>query len=905
MKSRLFKLLAVLMLVSLLVAPISGMSVKASSQGAAVAAGKYSLEESETGMYIVRLQDASLAAYRGGVAGLRATSPEVTGARQLDDSTADSQAYLNYLDARQGELLRNMQNAYGHPVEAVFEYQHVLNAVAVRISHAEALRAFNLPGVIAVYPDVIRHLDTDVGPTWIGAPSIWEGETLDGSLSYGEGVIIGVLDSGINHAHPSFADVGADGYNHVNPLGTGIYLGWCVANPSFCNDKLIGAYDFSGETNGPEDGNGHGSHTASTAGGNFVNAELDDGVGGTFTMEISGVAPHANIIAYQVLMDSGSGSNVGIVAGANQAVADGVDVINYSISGSDDPWADPVDLAFLDAYTAGVFVSASAGNDGPADTTVAKTGPWNAAVAASTHNRIVAHPIDAWTDTAERLDMGALQGNGTQLAADLTDNILWAGSVDLANVLGCSAWDAGAFDGVIGLVSRGTCSFEDKINNLIDAGAVAAIIYNNRTGSPIYMDVATATDIPAFMIGQVDGLALAAMIDGDASAMATIPTAQNVAYDDTWGDIIGDFSSRGPTQWELLKPDYAAPGVNILAAVAAVTGDPVQYDFYQGTSMASPHGAGAAALLLAIHPDWSPSAIKSAIATTANQNMLEENTLETAMIVSPAEPFDMGSGRIDLNAAAFAGFVLNETSDNYIAANPYLGGDPKSLNQPSMVNYYCFGTCTWERTITSTLDVAQEWQIDYVDMPGLTLSATPETFTLAAGGTQTITITADVTAATPDVYYFGDIVLTPVGNDAVADGHLTVVARLGLSNLPNHMDIVTDQLAGTETLTDLMAFYPITDLYTEVFGLTEGTVTEFSLNQDTTNGDPFDVLTEVFTTTVRVRNALRFVVEIGASEAPDVDLYVGTGRTPSADTIVAYSAGGSWNEHAGNEQPTR
>ncbi len=538
--------------------------------------------------------------------------------------------------------------------------------------------------------------------------------------------------------------------------------------------------------------------------------------------------------------------------------------------------------------------------------TVAKTGPWNASVAASTHNRILAHLIDATAAGGEMLDMGALEGNGTPLTADLTAPIIFGGDIDAANSEGCNPWPAGAFTGAIGLVSRGTCAFEIKINNLIAAGAVAAIIYNNRSGPPIYMDVATATSIYAFMIGQADGLALAALISGDPTAEATIPVALNLAYNDDYADIIADFSSRGPSQWELMKPDYAAPGVNILAAVAAYGDDPVQFDFYQGTSMAAPHGTGAAALLMAIHPDWSPAEVKSAIATTANPDMLEEDTTDTVSIISPAEPFDMGSGRIDLGAAAYAGIVLNETSANYIAADPYLDGEPNTLNQPSMVEYNCLGTCTWTRTIKSTLDVAQDWAFSFVADAGVEITASPSTFTLAAGGTQTIVFTATLTGVTADTYYFGNVFLTPTGNEEISVAHLPVVVVLGVSNLPSQLDIRTDQLTGTVTLADLQATLEITDLWIEIGGLTLGQAHDLSLNQDPTNGDAFDDLSQVFWTTIDVpRAAMRLVVEIAASEALDVDLYVGLGDTPSADTELCVSASGVWTEYCNLDFPAR
>jgi hypothetical protein len=900
MKSRWFKLIALVMLASMLIAPFSGTSAMANAGSAAVAPVKHTLEVSETGIYIVRLQDASLAAYQGGVADLRATSPEITGARQLDTSNADSQAYLDYLSGKQGELLRNMANAYGHPVEAVYQYMNVLNAVAVRLEHAEALRAFNLPGVFTVYPDQIRQLETDIGPTLIGAPSIWEGDTLDGNSTYGEGIIIGDIDSGINHAHPSFADVGSDDYNHTNPYGAGIYVGVCDSDPlyaDFCNDKLIGAYDFV-DSGGPEDEDGHGSHTASTSAGNFVEVEIDDLAGGTFTVQISGVAPHANLIAYRVCDDDGGCWSSATVAAVDHALDDAVNVLNYSISGADDPWNDPVDLAFLDAFTAGIFVSASAGNAGPTANTVAKTGPWNAAVAATTHSRILAHLVDVTTAGGSLLDLGALEGTGPAITADITASILYGGDVDPANILGCTAWTGTPFLGKIGLVQRGTCGFVDKVNNLAAAGAVAALVFNNAGGPPIVMGGLEATTIPSMMISLSDGQAVVALISGDNTATATMPLAQGFAYNADWADIMASFSSRGPSDWEILKPDYSAPGVNILAAVAAYNGDPVQYAFYQGTSMAAPHGTGSAALLMDLHPDWSPAAIKSAIASTAWQDVLDTDG------ITPADPFDTGSGRIDLSAAAFAGFVLEETSANYIAADPYLGGEPNSLNQPSMVEYTCIGTCSWTRTIQSTLDVAQDWEVSFDTPAEMVLTASPESFTLAAGGTQEIVITADVSAGVADTYYFGDLILTPVGNAEVTVAHLPVVVKLGLTNLPGQLDIRTYELAGTVTMPDLESLYEISDLTVAVSGMVLGEVTDISISQDPTNSDAFDDLTQVYYATFRIpKDVMRYVAEITASEALDVDMFIGTGSDPSADTVVCSSATGVWSEYCNIDYP--
>src|SRR5690606_23949358 len=210
----------------------------------------------------------------------------------------------------------------------------------------------------------------------------------------------GVLDTGINPSNPSFAatvpvEDGGDGYEHMNPLGEGVYLGTCdPANTDqyderfACNDKLIGAWDFSGD--GPFDADGHGSHTASTVAGNQVDAVVTGPSGISDTRTISGVAPHANLIAYDVCNMDGC-SMAATTAAIDQAIADGVDVINYSIGGwlPSAAWSDPDTLGFLNARAAGIFVATAAGNDGPWAESIGAPAdiPWVTAVAASTHDR--------------------------------------------------------------------------------------------------------------------------------------------------------------------------------------------------------------------------------------------------------------------------------------------------------------------------------------------------------------------------------------------------------------------------------------------------------------------------------------------------------------------------------------
>src|SRR5690606_11500707 len=200
------------------------------------------------------------------------------------------------------------------------------------------------------------------------------------------------------------------------------------------------------------------------------------------------------------------------------------------------------------------------------------------------------------------------------------------------------------------------------------------------------------------------------------------------------------FSSRGPVNSlpDLIKPDVTAPGVDIFAAYA----NPSDFNFVSGTSMSSPHNAGAAALMMALYPDWTPAEIQSAMMSTAlTSGVLKEDG------VTPATPFDMGSGRVDLSVAALAGLVLDETKANYQAANPNTGGDPKTLNTASMGNSACATSCSWTRTFGSTLDAAQEYDVSVTMPAGFTATVTPNNFKIPAGGSQDVTVTVNVTSA--------------------------------------------------------------------------------------------------------------------------------------------------------------
>lgn len=372
---------------------------------------------STAGMYIVRLSAPSVATYEGGISGFEATSAKANGRNKLDTNSKSAKKYQKFLREQQKELLGNAGKKFGRELDTKFDYQHAINGFALELTAVEAKAMASMDGVVSVQRERMEELLTDAGPAWIGAPELW---TNPPNSTQGEGIVVAVLDSGINYDHPSFADLGSDGYDHDNPLGSGNYLpgSYCdLEDASFCNDKLIGAWTFTGEVDSPNDSDGHGSHTASTVAGNFVDGAELVAPTTVASFDVSGVAPHANIIAYDVCIDSCPGS--ALVAAINQVIIDsgnlpnGISALNYSISGGGDPYNDTVELGFLAAVQAGVYVSASAGNAGPGASTVAHLGPWVSTTAASTHNRSIANSlIDMGSDGAPLGDI-----NGSSFSA--------------------------------------------------------------------------------------------------------------------------------------------------------------------------------------------------------------------------------------------------------------------------------------------------------------------------------------------------------------------------------------------------------------------------------------------------------------------------------------------------------
>lgn len=601
------------------------------------------------------------------------------------------------------------------------------------------------------------------------------------SGSRGEGIIVGIIDSGINSGHPSFAAVSGDGYAHSNPFGSGNYVGYCVANPGFCNDKLIGAWALHPSSTNPEDINGHGTHVAGTAVGNWLPSPTLVAPTASYTFEsVSGVAPRANLIAYEVCVPSCPTSST--TAAVNQALIDGVDILNYSISGGSNPYVETTAVAFRNAAMAGVFPANSAGNSGPGASTVGHQGPWIMTVAASIHDRAILNSV---------VDLNGSAGShppilGQSPAAGFGPApLVYAGNAPYNNPL-CNPFPPGTFSGQIVVCDRGVIGRVAKGQNVLYAGGGGMILLNDAPSAASLNDDPHV--LPATHVSHADGVSLKAWMASGSGHTGRI-TGGSVDYAPSYADNMASFSSRGPAGQvvaglgNLIKPDISAPGLNILAAYIDGASPPPVFTIISGTSMSSPHAAGAAALLRSLQPSWTTAELKSALMMTGVTAMTKEDGMTSA------DPFDRGSGRIELNRANKVGFVLDISESDYVSADPGAGGDPRLLNLPSMATLDCPGLCSWTRTLRSVLDADQVFEAWVTSGQGVVGTVTPNAFTLPAGGVQEIVI--EVNSAAVDVGNWGfaelhieaipDSPPPPAANDF--EGHFAI-ANWTLSNTP-------------------------------------------------------------------------------------------------------------------------
>lgn len=819
------------------------------------------------GQWIVELESPAAVAYRGDpvfqiasasgkpVQRLAATAPDVSGQARYDAHSAAARAYADHLDQERSVVLEQTRSLLGRSLEPSRTYRHIFNGFVAAMDKHEAERLADLPGVRSVQPVMAQRLHLDAGPALIGAPMVHVGSN-GLPASGGGGVVIGVIDTGINWDNMYFSDDDLlSGHVFSNPMGR--QLGLCSRSDVACNNKLIGVYDFTDEETQGKDPSGHGSHVAGIAAGVPIQFRLD-GLSGDHLFRTTGVAPHANIVSYKVCYgthpsdsDLDDTCDFGAIMEAwEQAVVDGVDVVNYSIGGSPvSPWGSAGPL--LNLWSAGIPFVTSAGNEGPDAGTVGypANAPWVFAVGSSTHGRLIGHRVSA----AGLSNLLVNYGSGPEPTTSLTAPIVAADSVS-DSMLACQAFPGSALAGAVALIERGDCTFELKVNNAANAGAVAVLIYNNLPGPPIAMGGLEASSIPAAMMDLSSGQQVRAAIDRSTNPTATLSAEGVATIKPAWRDLISDFSSRGPAQHApgVLKPNVVAPGSNILSAYS---GGENSIGFSSGTSMASPHVAGAAALIKAIHPSWGPDRIQSVLETTAEAGDLRWNNV-------PAGAFDRGAGRIRVDQALRAGLYLPVTRSQFEAADPRLGGNPANLNLAGMWAENCEPSCSFTRRVVALQD--GNWLVSAESLLPVTVS--PDQFSLSAGQQQLIEISVD-TLDLVGPFAEGAVYLTPTSGDLV-EQKLTV----GIS-LPS-IDLEVDSNRGRQSVSLVMDAMAEPVFYSS--GLERPLRESFTLQQDPSRNSPYEGTSGRRTFFYDLdEDALLLWAEVVASEASDIDLFVG------------------------------
>ncbi|MEZ0491909.1 S8 family peptidase [Kineococcus sp. TBRC 1896] len=780
------------------------------------------------GNYVVTLAQDPIAGYDGSLPGI----PRLKSAGgHLDLTQSTTRRYRDLLLSAQAEV--------ADVVGAVPQqrYTVALNGFSAHLTGAQAKELAGTTGVVSVAPDVTRHLTgtstgverrtRPLGATTTlatnaparttadylgltGQGGVWD--RLGGVAQAGRGVVVADLDTGLWPEHPSVA--GSDlptrapaddphgAYRsgsaiRVDKADGGTYTGVCETGQGWtaddCSTKVVGARSFNDgfldahdlsaqEFDSARDSDGHGTHTATTAvGDNGVPATVQ----GDSYGKVTGIAPAAALAVYKVCWTSDEGDNgcqtSDLVAAIDQAVADNVDVINYSI-GSDpspDP-ADPVETAFLVAASAGIFVSASAGNSGPGASTVDHQSPWVTTVAAATSVLREGTVVlgDGTKLVGARLQQKPLASAPLVLGSAV--KIRRAPADDADKCLDGSL-DPARAKGKIVVCERAITARVAKSAEVARAGGVGMILYNPTPNSlepdthsvpTVHLDTAAGERVVAYVRGTRNPTA--SFQAGNTTGTAT-PTPQ-----------ISAFSSRGPAlvdDGDVLKPDVTAPGSGIIAGyspVAAENGEDL-FAPESGTSMSAPHVTGLAALYLAAHPEFTPMMVKSALMTTARDLVGADG--------GPVQDvLSAGAGFVDPARMLSPGLVYDSTPVDWLR---WLEGsgvetgtgleavDPSDLNQASIAVGDLVGTRTVTRSVTA---VTGGFYYAQAAVPGFDVSVQPSVLNLQPGQTGRFRVTFTRTTAPADQWTTGS--LTWTGGDRLTVRSPVALKALTLGGVP-------------------------------------------------------------------------------------------------------------------------
>lgn len=704
-----------------------------------------------TATYLVVLRQAPVASYRGGIPGYPATMPAA--GQRYDDARPEVTAYRSLLLGRQTRVLDRV----GSPAP-LYSYTTALDGFAVRLTPGDAASLAHAPGVLRVQADTVVALD-DAGPPGgaAAAPPIRASGSRQrgGGAAAGRGVVVAVVDTGVWPENPSLAGIpgSPSELRRAYPGFTGECQrgdGWTAHT---CDSKVLAARFFvrgfgagnvaQSDYLSARDVSGHGTGVAAVAAGN---AGVDARIAGQGFGHISGAAPAAGLSVYKACWTAPDPSHDGCdaadtVAAIDSAVEDGVDVLNYSIGGVSPEPDDAVELAFLGAAAANVFVTASAGNDGPAAGSVQHASPWVTTVGANT---------DVAFQGAVRLGDGR-----TFVGAMLSDKdvaatrLVYAGDTAADGVPPRRAalcypgsLDARDVRGAIVVCDRGVTSRVSKSVAVEQAGGAALVLVNTRPDSvdadlqrvpTVHLDVAAGRQVKAYLARA--GVAATGQLLADSGRPPLNPAPAG-------------FSGRGPDAgWagDVTKPDLTAPGVSVVTATSPASATGGLWDVESGTSIAAAAVSGVAAVIRGVHPSWSPTMVKSAMMTTASP------------LAKAGTPLARGAGELDADAVLDPGLVYDsgpvswyQLQDGHV--------DASAANLASISVGQLVGRESVRRTLTNVGHRTGSYTATVRGLPGVAASVTPRSVTLPPGGTATFTVAFTAArSATYDAFTFGSL----------------------------------------------------------------------------------------------------------------------------------------------------
>ncbi|XP_062003318.1 subtilisin-like protease SBT3 [Rosa rugosa] len=669
--------------------------------------------------------------------------------------TSHQHWYTSVVDSFKTEI-QTSSDSHSFSPSLLYTYDNAFHGFSAVLSVDELETLRKSPGFVSAYNDKIVTLDTTHTSEFL---SLSPSTGLLPASNYGEDIIIGLIDTGVWPESESFKD---DGLTKDIPTR---WKGTCELgqefNASLCNKKLIGARYFNkgvlaanpGVTlsmNSARDTEGHGTHTSSTAAGNFVNGASYFGYAkGT----ARGVAPRSRVAMYKVLWDVGKGSYASdVLAGIDQAITDGVDVISISMGFDETPlYEDPIAIASFAAMEKKVVVSTSAGNFGRGGLGWLHNGiPWVLTVAAGTIDRSFGGTLT--------LDNGATITGFTLLPANAIVEKVPLVYNKTFSACNSTKVLSNAPEGVI-IICDESHAIRGQISKFIGSHVLGAVFIGKY---PEIFELGSVT-FPLVVVSPEDALGLIKYVTTSVKPSVSMKFQQTFVGTKP-APAASFYTSRGPSSSYpgILKPDIMAPGSLVLAAwppnvAAGQIGSnvmlPSDYNLISGTSMACPHASGVAALLKGAHPKWSAAAIRSALVTTANpldntQNLIRDNGDNFNF----ASPLAMGAGQIDPNRALEPGLIYDATPQDYVnllcstnftrkqilaitRSRAYACSNPSSdLNYPSFIALYDHHHHTrklrvqnFQRIVTNVGDGAAKYKASVTAPKGSIVTVSPET----------------------------------------------------------------------------------------------------------------------------------------------------------------------------------